>query len=122
MREIAREVAQRDLDKARSQFETAGQGSELDRAAQMVIQSMQVLRNRVDKPSVLKLLYFDKPGAGDLLPGVALEVVEGLRSGKITSDDAKEIIDEAIPAYIEAFGEMGLKPENISALYGKGVI
>lgn len=120
MVEIDREVAQKDLDKARSTFKTLGQGSEMDRAAQMVIQSLRVLRNRVDKPSVLKLLYLDNPGAAELLPEAALEVVRRLNKGEISSEEAKDIIDEALPRYVDAFEGLGVKPQSISHLSSKG--
>lgn len=120
MREIDQELVKSDLERASSQFETQGGGSDQDRAAQMVVQSLQVLRNRVGKNGVLKLVYFDNPKAIDLLPGVAMDVVEGLRDGKINGEEAERILDEAMPKYVKVFGELGIKPESISVLWQKG--
>lgn len=118
---IVPEVAREDIEKALSVFRTLGGGTDIDRAAQIVLQSLQVLSHRLDNPTVLKILYLDNPGATRILPRLATDTVAKLCSGEITSDKAQKIIDEAISQYVRVFEEMGVKPATISVLFSKPI-
>jgi len=115
----AAEVARADIDKVLTRFGTLNPGSELDGAAQLVLQSLQVLGNRVDKPRVLKLLYVDNPEASKMLPDLAMRTVEGLTEGHITPNEARDTLESAIPDYIKAFEELGVTPQQSWVVYSR---
>ena len=52
---ITPEVAKQDLEKVIGTFQTIGPGSEQDRAAQMVLQTIQVLQRKLGSPDVIKM-------------------------------------------------------------------
>jgi len=115
--EIGIETARKDIERIMGVFDTLGEGSSLDRAAQLVNLSIQVARNRLDRPVVLKLLYIDNPGAEKLLPSVVRETITKLTAGEITREQAEANLDKAAAQYQEAFTKLGVKPSRISVLF-----
>ena len=114
---ITPEVARADIEKMLAVFATLGQGNDIDRAAQMVLQSLQVLNRRLDNQGLLKILYLNNPNTAGMLPRVATDTVTKLCSGEITPDKAREIIDGSITLYVGVFEAMGVKPATISVLF-----
>jgi hypothetical protein len=117
--EITLEVATRDIQKAMATFGSVGTGSEIDRAAQLVSQSLQVLRRRVHNPAAIRLLYVDNPAARTMLPDIALSTVDQLSSGAISPEEAESLLDQASEKYGQVFEGMGVKPEVIAVLFFK---
>ena len=116
---ITPEVARSDIEKVLKEMDTVGTGSDLDRAAQMILQTMSVVKNRLDNPEILKILYLDNPGASKLLPDIVLNTVKGVSNGDITPDEAKNIIDQAVPEYIDVFKSLGVTPQSSQAFFSK---
>lgn len=114
---ITPEIARQDIERIMEVCHTLGAGSDVDRAAQLVVQSLQVVRNRLDDTKILKMLYIDKPDAAKLLPGVIVNTITQLCRGEISAAKAGGIFDEAIPQYLDVFQAMGVKPEKISVLF-----
>lgn len=114
---ITVEDAKRDLEKVLRNFWTVGGGTDLDRAAQLVIQPLQVFINRVDKPAILKMLYLDNPAVAELIPQTILDIAAQLCDGKLSQEDARQKINETIQQYREAFQQMGLSPQMSKALF-----
>ena len=116
---VTPEVARADIEKVFARFGTSNPGSEMDGAAQLVLQSLQILGNRVDKPEVLKILYIDNPSVSEMLPDLAMQTVKKLTEGRIAPDEARDTLESAIPEYIKAFKELGVTPQHSWAVYFK---
>lgn len=117
--EVTPEVAMRDIQKVMQLFGSGGTGSEVDRAAQLVSQSLQVLKRRVNNPAAIRLLYVDNPAARTMLPDIALRTVDQLSSGAISPEEAESLLDQASERYGQVFAGMGVKPEAIAVLFFK---
>ena len=116
---ITRDQAKADLEKVMEQFGTVGAGSENDRAAQLVMQTLGVLERRLGNPTVIKMLYIDNPEASKLIPPTAYEVAQQYIGGSIDETQARERLQDASRQYGEVFQEMGIKPQGSVALFGK---
>jgi len=116
---ITREQAREDLEKVLQQFETVGAGSDNDRAAQLVMQTLGVLERRLGKPAIIKMLYVDNPDASKLLPQTVHEVAQQYAGGSIGETQARERLQDASRQYAEVFQEMGITPQTSAALFGK---
>lgn len=108
---ITREQARTDLEKVMARFETLGPGTENDRAAQLVMQTIGVLERRLGSPEVIKMLYMDNPEAAELLPPTVYEVAQGYIDGSIDEDTARAQLQDASKRYAEVFQEMGITPQ-----------
>jgi hypothetical protein len=116
---ITKDQAKADLEKVMSQFGTVGAGSENDRAAQLVMQTLGVLERRLGNPAVIKMLYIDNPEASKLIPPTAYEVAQQYIGGTIDEAQARARLQDASRQYGEVFQEMGIKPQNSTVLFGK---
>ncbi len=116
--EITPETAREDIRKVMMTFDSIGPGNERDRAAQLVLQSVEILMRRLDKPRVLEILYTDEE-AVRLLPESIKQVVQDLIKGEITPDAASERLAKILQLYREVFKEMGFIPQVSQALLFK---
>jgi hypothetical protein len=116
---ITKDQAKADLEKVMSQFETVGAGTENDRAAQLVMQTLGVLERRLGNPTVIQMLYIDNPEASKLLPPTVYEVAQQYIAGTINEAQAREQLQDASRQYDEVFQEMGIKPQGSAALFGR---
>jgi len=116
---ITRKQAREDLTRITSEFGTAGGGTDVDRAAQLVMQTVGVLQRRLDKPDAIRLLYIDNPVAKETLPLSVYHVAQDYASGRIDESTARKRLDAILGEYGEVFGEMGISPEQSVALFGK---
>ncbi|MDD5191508.1 MAG: hypothetical protein PHH54_02560 [Candidatus Nanoarchaeia archaeon] len=102
-----------------AQFETLGPGTELDRAAQLVMQPIGVLERRVGKKDMIKMLYFDIQDSSKILPPSVYDVAKNYVDGNIDENTARERLNEVEKQYAEVFREMGISPQVSAALFGK---
>lgn len=116
---ITKDQAKADLEKVMQQFGTVGAGTETDRAAQLVMQTLGVLERRLGNLTVIKMLYIDNSKASKLIPPTAYEVVQQYISGKINEDQARERLQEASRQYGEVFQKMGIKLQGSAAVFGR---
>jgi len=117
---ITKEQARADLEKIMAQFGTLGPGSDLDRAAQLVMQTFGVLERRLGKKDAIKMLYVDNPQASMLLPGTVYEIARQYTDGSMNEVEARERLQETSRKYGEVFKEMGISPELSEVLFGRG--
>lgn len=115
---ITKEQAKKDLETVMKQFGTVGAGSEKDRAAQLVMQTLGVLERRLGNPKIIKMLYLDNLSASKLLPETVYEVAQQYVRGSIDRAEAAKRLQEASRQYEKAFKEMGIKPQGSSMLFG----
>lgn len=116
---ITKKQAKADLEKVMQQFGTIGAGSENDRAAQLVMQTIGVLERRLGNPPVIKMLYIDNPEASKLIPQTVYEVAQQYIWGSIDEAKARESLQDASRQYGEVFQEMGITPQGSAALFDK---
>jgi len=116
---ITKEKAKADLEKVMEQFGTVGAGTENDRAAQLVMQTIGVLERRLGKPQIIKMLYLDNAEASKLLPPTVYEVAQEYVSGTINENEARERLKDASTQYGNVFEEMGISPKGSSMLIHK---
>lgn len=109
---ITKEQAKADLKKVIQHFGTAGAGSENERAAQLVIQTLGVLERRLGKPAIIKMLYIDNPETSKLIPQTAYEVAQQYVEGNIDETQARESLQDASRQYDKVFQEMGVTPSR----------
>ena len=114
---ITKEQAKADLKKFMQKYSTAGAGSENDRAAQLVTQTLGVLERRLGNPNVIKMLYIDNPEASKLIPQTVYEVAQQYISGEINEAQARESLQDASRQYEKVFQEMGINPQESNALF-----
>ena len=107
---ITQEQARKDLEKILSQFKTIGLGNEADRAAQMVLQTIDVLGNRLENKRIIEMLYLENPEAQKLLPDTVYEVARDYTQGNINAETARKMLNEAKEQYLRIFAEKGIKP------------
>lgn len=116
---ITKDQAKEDLEKVMQQYGTFGAGSENDRAAQLVMQTLGVLERRLGSPAVIKMLYLDNPEASKLIPPTVYEVAKQYIGGSIDEAKARERLQDASKQYAEVFEEMGIEPQRSTVLVGK---
>ncbi|MFA7717490.1 MAG: hypothetical protein WC875_02150 [Candidatus Absconditabacterales bacterium] len=116
MPEITTEKVKSDISKMLTLFGTFGKGSEQDRSAQLILQSIDVLSRRLDDVVILKMLYLDNSEASKLLPETVLQIATDFIEGKINQTEAKKNLEKIKSIYQEAFQEMGINPVNIDML------
>lgn len=104
------------LGNIKNNFSTLGEGTETTRRSQLVMQSLEVLYRRLDKPSQLKLVYFEMGGVSQL-PKKAANTLEEYVDGKINLDQAQKELKTTMKTYSDAFTKLGIKPTNISHLF-----
>jgi hypothetical protein len=115
--EISKEQAKSDLAKIISHFGTLGPGTELDRAAQLVIQPIGVLERRLSKRDTVKMLYFEMQDSSKILPPSVYKVAEEYVNGNINETTARERLQKTQKKYEEVFKEMGISPQISKALF-----
>ena len=108
---ITREQAKVDLEKVMTQFGTLGPGSDLDRAAQLVMQPIGVLERRLGKREIIKMLYFEMQDSSKILPQSVYAVVKEYVAGVVDESVARQRLHEIEGQYSEVFREMGLSPK-----------
>jgi hypothetical protein len=106
MPEITTEKVKSDISKMLTLFGTFGKGSEQDRSAQLILQSIDVLSRRLDDVVILKMLYLDNSEASKLLPETVLQIATDFIEGKINQTEAKKNLEKIKSIYQEAFQEM----------------
>ena len=116
---ITKEQAKADLEKVMQQFATLGAGSANDRAAQLVMQTLEVLESRLENPAVIKMLYIDNPEASKLIPQTVYEVAQQYVNGNIDESKARESLQDALRQYGKVFQEMGINPQGSAVLFVK---
>lgn len=105
---ITKEQAQSDLEKIMSRFGTAGSGTEYDRAAQLVLQTIGVLERRLSNKPAIKMLYLENEEAKKLLPQTVYETAINYLDGRINEQSAREILEDAHQQYELVFKELGI--------------
>ncbi len=115
--EITQEIAKQDLEKMLGRFSTIGPGSEQDRAAQLILQTLGVLQRRLGSPKIIKMLYLENPDAKNLIPETIYNVAEQYVNGKINQEEATAKLNEASKQYGKVFAEAGLNPSQSKALF-----
>lgn len=118
---ISKEQAKADLERIMVQFKTLGPGSELDRAAQLVMQPIGVLERRLAKRDTIKMLYFEMQDSSKILPPLVYSVAQDYVKGIIDEPLARQKLQEIEIQYLEVFREMGISPQMSGALFGTGV-
>lgn len=116
---ITKEQAKADLERVMGTYGTLGPGSELDRAAQLVMQPIGVLERRLDRKSLIRGIYFDMQDSSKLLPPAVYDVAKEYVEGKIEESVARQRLQEIEVQYEEVFRDMGLSPQVSKALFGK---
>ena len=115
---ITKEQAKADLERIMAHFKTLGEGTEIDRAAQLVMQPIGVLERRLAKKDLIKMLYFDmQDSSKTLLPSV-YEVARNYVDGQIEEAVARERLQDIQRQYGEVFKEMGISPQVSKTLFG----
>jgi len=114
---ITKEKAKAELEKVMTQFGTLGPGSDLDRAAQLVMQTFGVLERRLGKRDAIKMLYVDNPQASKLLPETVYEIALQYTNGNMNELEAREKLQDASRQYGDVFKEMGISPQLSEALF-----
>jgi hypothetical protein len=114
--DITPETARADLEKVLGTFTTFGPGTPQERAAQLVLQTMGVLRRRLSSPSVIKMLYIDNPEARTMLPGAVVVVAESYIAGTITQEQASTQLENAEQEYRKVFSSLGYTPQSSRVL------
>ena len=115
---ITKEQARKDLEKIMSRFGTIGDGTAVDRAAQLVMQTMGVLERRLNKRSTIKMLYFDMQDSSELLASSVYEVAQNYVKESIDENTAREKLQDVQKQYQEVFKDMGITPQTSKALFG----
>ena len=110
--EITEKQAKADLDAIMSTFVNMGQGTENDRAAQLIMQSIDVLERRLDNVAMLKLAYIDNPKAAELLPNTVYDVVKQYVDGCIDESTARKHLQDARQQYDLVFDKMSITPKK----------
>lgn len=116
---ITKEQAREDLEKVMAKFSTIGSGEDIDRAAQLVMQTVGVLERRLGKRDTIKMLYFGIQDSSKLLPHSVYEVAKSYVDGTIDENTARQRLQEVQRQYKEVFQEMGITPQTSAALFGK---
>lgn len=116
---ITKEQAKIDLEKVMAQFGTFGAGTELDRAAQLVMQPIGVLERRLGKIEMIKMLYFDMQDSSKMLPLSVYDVAQRYVAGSIDENTARAELQDIEGQYGQVFQEMGLSPQVSKVLFGK---
>jgi len=114
---ITAETAKQDLEKVLGQFKTIGPGTEQDRAAQLVLQTLGVLQRRLGSPQIIKMLYLDNAEARILIPETVYTVASQYVGGQMTRQDAEQTLIDAIRQYEQVFAEAGIKPARSATLF-----
>ncbi len=115
--EVTYDAAKKDLEKCLGQFKTLGAGSEQDRAAQLVLQTVQVLQNRLDSTGIIKMLYLDNPEAKELLPETVYNVATQYVNGEISKEEAHSTLTSAQEQYQKLYSEMMITPSESNVLF-----
>ncbi len=119
--EITVEQVLIDLKRVSELFATSGEGRDVDRLAQLVMQPFEVLQRRLDKPGALKLCYIDNPEASKTFSQATLDLIRKYCDGSIDKAVIAASLEATVEAYQKAFTEMGISPEISTKLFIKTV-
>jgi hypothetical protein len=115
--EITEAIARQDLEQMLGKVTTIGAGSDTERSAQLVLQTLSVLRRRLSNKPIIKMLYIDNAEAKALIPGTAYNIAEQYVNGSLTETDASTQLEQAEAAYNKVFSQMGYTPSRSTALF-----
>jgi len=107
-----------DLEGISTHFDTLGEGTEVERYAQLAIQDLEVAYRRLDKIGQLKLVYFEM-GGKEMLPPKAKSVLEKYVDNKIDLNQARHEFEEIISEYKNTLKNLGINPTESKFLFGK---
>lgn len=116
---ISPEQAKEEIEKVLKIYSTIGDGTEQDRAAQLILQTTDVLSKRLDNTKVIKMLYLDNVEASKLLPETVFKTATDLVNGDINKGQAEQNLKEAREAYQQAFKQMEINPSDSNVLFSK---
>ena len=109
---LTREVVMKDLEKIYIKFPTIGAGTEADRTAKLLLQGFDVLRERLNRPDLIKSYYVDSERAVRILPKAVREIITRLSVGEINTEQAENELVELKGHYRALIGELGLNPDE----------
>lgn len=116
---ITKEQARADVEKVMQEFKTVGYGTESDRVAQLVMQTLGVLERRLGKRTAIKMLYIDNPDASRTLPPIVYETARQYIDGSINEAQARDILQDASRQYGAVFQEMGINFQESAVIFKK---
>ena len=116
---ITYEKAKEDIERYMERIPTMGPGTEKDRAAQLVLQTMDVLESRLDDPKQINLLYFKITDSSKILPSEVYNLAKDYAQGKIDEKTARQNLDSIKNQYKEVFKKMDIKPQSPKILFHK---
>lgn len=116
---VDRAVVFADMVKIKQQFGSVGDGSYLDRAAQLLSQTFDVLGRRPDQPTILKMLYLENEVALRMLPEAMVCIVRKLCDGTLDVSAARAELHSLKEEYRRCFSELDVRPTRQSILFFK---
>jgi hypothetical protein len=116
---ITYETAKKDIKDFMKRISTVGAGTETDRASQMILQSMDVLEDRLGDPKQINFLYFKIMDSSKALPSEVYNLVKDYDQGKIDEKTARQNLGNIKMQYEEVFKKMGIKPQSPKILFHK---
>lgn len=108
-----------DMERISKKIETMGEGTDVDRLAQLVMQSIYVLQHRLNRPESLKFIYLDNKEAGELLPSRVVEIARAVYNKEMTQEDAGRQLQELVDTLARAFQQLGITPQTFNAIFMK---
>ena len=115
--QVSEDTARQDLDRLQKGFGSSGEGSKNDRAAQQLLNNIEILGRRLENTNIVKMLYLENSDAAQLLPESAITVAQELVDEKLTLAEATGQLNDLIAQYREVFKKMGITPAKINALH-----
>jgi hypothetical protein len=109
---ITQEVAETDIKNSMSFFKTVGKGTDKDRAAQLILESIQVASRRLERAALLKTLYIDNLDTAKMVPSIVSTTLNKILNEEINMSEGRKNLDKAIPEYQRAFKELGITPAS----------
>ena len=116
---ITYDNAKKDIENFMERFGTIGDGTEKDRASQMILQSMDVLENRLKDPKDIEFLYFKIVDSSKVLPAAVYNLAKDYAQGTIDEKTARKNLKEIKGQYIKVFKQMNLTPQQTKILLHK---
>lgn len=117
--QVTYKQAKEDIEIIMSQVETLGSGDRKGRAAQIVLQSIEVLERRLGNQKIIKMFYIGNKNTQKFLPRMIYDIVQKYGTGEIKEDIARKNLNIALGEYIKVFKDEGIKTGEIGALFLK---
>ena len=118
---ITKEKAKSDLEGIIAVVGTDGVGSVIDRAAQFVMQMIDVLEKRLGNPDMIDSLYVSGPAAAialrvlpETIQGIAQDYVDGTYDERTT----RVRLHEVKLSYLDVLEERGMTLQKVTELKG----